>query len=198
MNLQSRVSVARTAPLFLGLEVQPSPGPHLLQALGVEIGQDQRPERVVELVVLALAALGALLRQVPVADRVGRAPVSARGGAIRYSSIVPGNGPDPPRRRIRMAKAYWISCYRSISNPDALAAYAKLAGPALTAAGGRFLARGMPAKVYEAGVEQRTVIVEFDSVERAVAAYRSEAYQAALAALGNAAERDIRFIEGAA
>ena len=97
-----------------------------------------------------------------------------------------------------MAKAYWISCYRSISDPDALAAYAKLAGPALTAAGGRFLARGMPAKVYEAGVDQRTVIVEFDSVEQAVAAYGSEAYRAALAALGNAAERDIRFIEGAA
>jgi uncharacterized protein (DUF1330 family) len=97
-----------------------------------------------------------------------------------------------------MAKAYWISCYRSISDPDALAAYAALAGPALAAAGGRFLARGMPAKVYEAGVDQRTVIVEFDSVERAVAAYRSDAYQAALAALGNAAERDIRFIEGVA
>jgi len=96
-----------------------------------------------------------------------------------------------------MATAYWISCYRSISDPAALAAYAKLAGPALTAGGGRFLARGMPAKVLEAGVDQRTVIVEFDSVERAEAAYRSEAYQAALAALGNGAERDVRFIEGA-
>ena len=95
-----------------------------------------------------------------------------------------------------MAKAYWISCYRSISDPAALAAYAKLAGPALTAAGGRFLARGMPSKVLEAGLDQRTVIVEFDSVERADAAYRSEAYQAALAALGNGAERDVRFIEG--
>jgi uncharacterized protein (DUF1330 family) len=96
-----------------------------------------------------------------------------------------------------MAKAYWISAYRSISDPDALAAYAKLAGPALTAAGGRFLARGMPAKVYEAGVDQRTVIIEFESLEQASAAYASDGYQAALAALGNAAERDIRFIEGA-
>ena len=66
-----------------------------------------------------------------------------------------------------MAKAYWISTYRSISNPDALAAYAKLAGPALTGAGGRFLARGMPAQVYEAGIQQRTVLLEFDSVEAA-------------------------------
>ena len=42
-----------------------------------------------------------------------------------------------------MPKAYWISAYRQIYNPDALAAYAKLAGPAITAAGGRFLARGI-------------------------------------------------------
>jgi uncharacterized protein (DUF1330 family) len=42
------------------------------------------------------------------------------------------------------------------------------------------------------------VIVEFDSVERAVAAYQSKDYQAALAALGKGAERDVRFIEGVA
>ncbi len=87
-----------------------------------------------------------------------------------------------------MAKAYWISTYRSISNPDALAAYAKLAGPALTAAGGRFLARGMPAQVYEAGIQQRTVLIEFDSVEAARAAHDSPAYQEALAALAGGAD----------
>ena len=90
-----------------------------------------------------------------------------------------------------MAKAYWISTYRSISNPDALAAYAKLAGPALTAAGGRFLARGMPAQVYEAGLQQRTVLLEFDSVEAARAAHDSPAYQEALAALAGGADREI-------
>ncbi|MSP29769.1 MAG: DUF1330 domain-containing protein [Acetobacteraceae bacterium] len=96
-----------------------------------------------------------------------------------------------------MAKAYWISAYRSVSNPDALAAYAKLAGPALTAAGGRFLARGTPALTKEQGVAQRTVVIEFDSVEQAQAAYESAGYKAALAALGsNAAERDIRIVEG--
>jgi uncharacterized protein (DUF1330 family) len=96
-----------------------------------------------------------------------------------------------------MPKAYWISAYRSISNPDALAAYAKLAGPALTAAGGRFLARGAPAFTKEQGVAQRTVVIEFDSVAQAQAAYASPGYQAALAALGtNAAERDIRIVEG--
>lgn len=96
-----------------------------------------------------------------------------------------------------MAKAYWISAYRSISNPDALAAYAKLAGPALTAAGGRFLARGVPAVTKENGVNQRLVIIEFDSVEQAQAAYSSPGYKAALDALGEgSADRDIRIIEG--
>jgi uncharacterized protein (DUF1330 family) len=95
-----------------------------------------------------------------------------------------------------MAKAYWIGCYRSISNPAALADYAKLAGPAIAAGGGRFLARGGVAKTYEAGLDQRTVLIEFDSVAAAMAAHDSPGYQAALAALGNGAERDIRIVEG--
>jgi uncharacterized protein (DUF1330 family) len=95
-----------------------------------------------------------------------------------------------------MAKAYWVSTYRSISNPDALAAYAKLAGPALIAAGGRFLARGMPGQVYEAGLQQRTVLIEFDSVEVARAAHDSPAYQEAIVALAGGADRDIRIVEG--
>jgi uncharacterized protein (DUF1330 family) len=97
-----------------------------------------------------------------------------------------------------MAKAYWITIYRNISNPDALAEYAKLAGPAIQSGGGRFVVRGMPAKTYEAGMNQRTVIIEFDSVERACAAHDSDGYKAALKALGNAAERDIRIVEGVA
>jgi len=95
-----------------------------------------------------------------------------------------------------MAKAYWINTYRSVSNPDAVAAYARLAGPALTAAGGRFLVRGMPAQVYEAGLAQRTVLIEFDSVEQARAAHDSPAYQEALVALAGGAERDLRIVEG--
>jgi uncharacterized protein (DUF1330 family) len=96
-----------------------------------------------------------------------------------------------------MAKAYWISAYRTINDPDKLAAYAKLAGPALTGAGGRFLARGMPAHVYEMGIKERTVLLEFDSVAAAMAAHDSPAYAEALRALGNGAEREIRIIEGA-
>jgi uncharacterized protein (DUF1330 family) len=95
-----------------------------------------------------------------------------------------------------MAKAYWVATYRSISDPDALAAYAKLAGPAINAAGGRFLARGTAAKAYEAGVVQRVVIVEFDSIAQAVAAHDGPAYQEALRVLGKAADRDLRIVEG--
>jgi len=95
-----------------------------------------------------------------------------------------------------MAKAYWVSVYKSVSDNDKLAAYAKLAGPAITAGGGRFLARGEPAKVYEHGVMQRTVLIEFDSVAQAIAAHDSPGYQAALAALGDGAVREIRILEG--
>ena len=95
-----------------------------------------------------------------------------------------------------MPKAYWISAYRSIRDSDALAAYAKLALPALQNAGGRFLARGAPAKVYEQGVSERTVLIEFASVGAAVAAHDSPAYQEALRALGSAVERDLRIGEG--
>jgi uncharacterized protein (DUF1330 family) len=95
-----------------------------------------------------------------------------------------------------MPKAYWVSAYRAVKDPDKLAAYAKLAGPAITGGGGRFLARGEPAKVYELGLKQRTVLIEFDSVAAAVATHDSPAYQAALAALGDGAEREIRIIEG--
>jgi uncharacterized protein (DUF1330 family) len=94
-----------------------------------------------------------------------------------------------------MPKAYWVSCYRSISNPDAVAAYAKLAGPALAAAGARFLARGTPAQVYEAGLKERMVIAEFPSVAAAIACHDGEGYQAALKVFNKAAERDFRIIE---
>ena len=97
-----------------------------------------------------------------------------------------------------MAKGYWICFYRSISNPDALAEYAKLAGPAIQSGGGRFLARGVPSKTYEAGKNQRTVVIEFESVQQATDTFESPAYQAACRVLEGAAERDIRVIEGLA
>ena len=96
-----------------------------------------------------------------------------------------------------MAKAYWITLYRSIKNPEALAAYAKIAGPAIQASGGRFVVRGTPAKTFEAGLNQRTVVTEWDSVALAIAGHDSPGYQEALRVLGDAAERDVRIVEGA-
>ena len=95
-----------------------------------------------------------------------------------------------------MKKGYWVGCYRSISNSEALKSYSALAGPAAEAAGGRFLSRGKAIAAHEAGWLERTVIVEFDSVELAKAAYESDAYQAALAEMKGGVERDFRILEG--
>ena len=95
-----------------------------------------------------------------------------------------------------MPKAYWVATYRAINDTNKMQAYSALAGPAIQAGGGRFLARGTAAKAYEAGVAQRVVLIEFDSVEQAVATHDSAAYQEALAALAGGADRDIRIVEG--
>jgi uncharacterized protein (DUF1330 family) len=95
-----------------------------------------------------------------------------------------------------MAKAYWVACYRKITDSGKLAAYAKLAGPAIVSGGGRFLARDTAAKAYEDGLVERTVLIEFDSIERAIAVHDSPAYQEALAALGAGVVRDLRIVPG--
>jgi len=96
-----------------------------------------------------------------------------------------------------MPKGYWITFYRSVTNPEALAAYGKLAVPAIAAGGGRFVMRGMPARVFEAGLNQRTVVIEFESLEKAIATFEGVEYQAAKKLIEGAAERDIRMVEGA-
>ena len=96
-----------------------------------------------------------------------------------------------------MAKAYWVTTYRSISNPDALAAYSKLAGPAVLASGGKFLVRGMPVEAWESGLMQRTVVIEWPDLKTALAAHGTPGYQAALKALGaGSVDRDMRVVEG--
>jgi uncharacterized protein (DUF1330 family) len=98
-----------------------------------------------------------------------------------------------------VAKAYWVVCYRSIKSADKLADYAKIAAPVVQAAGGRFLVRAAaPQQAHEAGLKQRTVVTEFDSLATAVALYQSAAYQEAVRALGDGAERDFRIVEGVA
>lgn len=95
-----------------------------------------------------------------------------------------------------MPKAYAVVTYRSISDPQKLAAYGELALPAVTPFGARVLARGNAAVVLEHGLKERTVIVEYPSLEKAIAAYGSAAYREALKALDNGAVRDFRIVEG--
>ncbi len=95
-----------------------------------------------------------------------------------------------------MPKAYLVTTYRSITDADKLAAYAKLAAPAIAAAGGRFLVRGTPARVMENGVKERTVVVEFGTLAAALGFYEDPAYQAAMQALDGGADRDMRIVEG--
>ena len=92
--------------------------------------------------------------------------------------------------------AYWICVYKAVHDPDKVAAYAELAGPALREAGGTFVARGLPEQTYEAGESTRTVVIRFDSVEQARAAHDAPAYQEALAALDGGAVRDMRIVPG--
>ena len=96
-----------------------------------------------------------------------------------------------------MPKAYSVVQYQSVAKPDKIVDYAKIAGPAIAAYGGKFLVRGVPVKTYEAGKMERTVVIEFPSVEKARAAYEGPEYAKALAALGkDAAVRDMRIVEG--
>ena len=95
-----------------------------------------------------------------------------------------------------MPKAYWMSVYRSIKDPNKLADYAKLAGPAIAAGGGKFLARNTAAQAYEAGLKQRVVLIEFPSVEAAVRTHDGAAYQEALKVFADCGERDMRIVEG--
>jgi uncharacterized protein (DUF1330 family) len=92
--------------------------------------------------------------------------------------------------------AYWINTFVEIRDEEKLARYIELAGPAMRAAGGRFLARGEPAYALEEASNLRTTLIEFPSVAAARAAYDSEDYQAALAALDDGARREIRIVDG--
>lgn len=95
-----------------------------------------------------------------------------------------------------MPKGYMLSIYRAVLDPGKVAAYVTLAGPAIEAGGGRYLVRGMTARAEEAGLLQRTVVIEFESLAKAMAAYDSPAYREALKVLDGGADREIRFVEG--
>ncbi|ACD21490.1 MULTISPECIES: DUF1330 domain-containing protein [Paraburkholderia] len=95
-----------------------------------------------------------------------------------------------------MSKGYWVTSYRATKDATKLAAYAQLAVPAVTAAGGKFIVRGAAEEAREQGLKERTVVIEFPTYEAAIAAYDSELYKKALAALGDGVERDLRIVRG--
>jgi uncharacterized protein (DUF1330 family) len=95
-----------------------------------------------------------------------------------------------------MPKAYMVLFYHLMPDPEKLAAYGKLAIPACAPFGARVVARGNAAAAYEHGRKERVTIVEFPSLEKALAARESPAYQEALKALGDGAVRDVRLVEG--
>lgn len=95
-----------------------------------------------------------------------------------------------------MAKGYWVTVYHSVSDPTAFAEYAKRARAVIEGRGGRLLVGGQPAKVYEEGVKERVVVIEFPSVADATSTIESSEYQAAKKVLGNSSKRDIRIVEG--
>ena len=98
---------------------------------------------------------------------------------------------------IQMVKGYSVGVSRAIHCEKKLAAYGSLATLAKTAADEKLLARGGKVATFDAGNSEGTVIVEFPSFEQTVGPYESnDAYQRALAALGDGVERAVRAVAG--
>ena len=98
-----------------------------------------------------------------------------------------------------MAKGYFLSAHRSEADPVKKAAYNLLARDALEKAGWKVIAMvnvGKKLTIHESGINQSTVLIEFNTYDEAINAYHSVDYQEALLALDNGADRDIRIFEG--
>jgi uncharacterized protein (DUF1330 family) len=96
-----------------------------------------------------------------------------------------------------MKKGYWVVAYRTIGDEATMNSYVALAVAALGLFGARPLVPpGSAVTAHEAGMQQMTVVIEFDSYEIALAAYESADYKKALAVLGSGVERDFRIVEG--
>jgi len=121
-----------------------------------------------------------------------RSSIRHEGGKRRGGHIDPCN----KDRRTLMPKAYMVFSYQSAPSPQKLAAYGRLAIPAFEPFGARLLARGNAAAAYERGLKERILIIEFPSLEKAIAPHDSPDYQEALTALGDGAVRDVRIVEG--
>ena len=94
-----------------------------------------------------------------------------------------------------MPKGYWIATFRAVKDRDRFASYVQRAVPIIDSSGARFVVKNMPTKVYEGGIDELTVVIEFESTAAAIALYESDAYQKALEILGDAVEREVRIVE---
>ena len=95
-----------------------------------------------------------------------------------------------------MPTALWIA-HVQVTDAEAYGKYAALAGPAIAAHGGEFLARGGRYVQLEGNDRSRNVVARFPSLEWAVECYHSAKYQAALAHAKGAAVRDLEVVEEA-
>lgn len=90
--------------------------------------------------------------------------------------------------------ALWIA-HVTVTDEEAYGNYAALAGPAIAAHGGRFIARGARYVQLEGTDRPRNVVARFPSLEAAEACYRSDAYQEALSHARGASERELVVVE---
>ena len=90
--------------------------------------------------------------------------------------------------------ALWIA-HVTVTDEDAYKKYAELAGPAIAAHGGHFVARGGRFVQLEGKERPRNVVAKFDSVEAAEACYHSDAYHEALSHARGASERELLIVE---
>lgn len=94
-----------------------------------------------------------------------------------------------------MAKGYWIAQV-DVHDADRYQDYIATARPAFERHGARFLVRGGAVNTLEGMARGRNVVIEFPSVEDAIACYHSPEYQAAKAIRQEVSEADMMVVEG--
>ncbi len=90
--------------------------------------------------------------------------------------------------------ALWIA-HVTVTDAEAYGKYAELAGPAIAAHGGTFIARAARYVQLEGKERRRNVVARFPSVEAAVDCYNSPEYQKALDHARGASERELVVVE---
>lgn len=94
-----------------------------------------------------------------------------------------------------MAKGYWIG-HVDVEDAEVYDQYRAANAAPFREFGARFLVRGGQQQVQEGSARGRTVVIEFDSYEQAIACYQSDAYQAAKAIRDPVSTGDMVIVEG--